>query len=78
MRELYDLMSENNELDIFMDIDGDEEYKQSLFHEIKSNQKKLSLKSNTLTFIYRNKNNIQECLKKNPKKYAFLQHTGHI
>ena len=78
MRELYDLMSKNDELDIFMDIDGDEEYNQSLFHEIKSNQKKLSLKSNTLTFIYRNKNNIQECLKKYPKKYAFLQHTGHV
>ena len=32
MRALYDLMSENDELDIFMDIDGDEEYKQSLFN----------------------------------------------
>ena len=78
MSELNNLICENNELDIFMDIDGDEEYNYSLFHEIKSNHKKQSLKSNTLTFIYRNKNNIQECLRKYPKKYAFLQNTGHV
>ena len=78
MRELYDLMSKNDELDIFMDIEGDEEYNQSLFHVIKSKYKKLSLKSNTLTFIYTNKNNIQECVKKYPNKFTFLQHTGHV
>lgn len=80
MSNLYNSIIEENELDIFIDVEGTEEYNYSLFKKENNNINchNLYLKSTTLTFIYTNKNNIQECIKKYPKKYTFLQHTGHV
>lgn len=80
MSNLYNSIIEENELDIFIDVEDTEEYNYSLFKKESNNINchNLYLKSTTLTFIYTNKYNIQSCIRKHPNKFMYLQKTGHI